>query len=1336
MMVAKAEEGSSGAMGEFFSADDECDDVYLDLDSFWSVMGPPEPTQGSVDDDLPFTNNIEGLEDPKVALSQRDDIPGFGVLSPSYNSEASDCRTGCSESFTESVANSVAPDGDRIEPSSQVNFAEDTCPGSVTDFTRVQNDGLPYTHADGGFQSSSSYYQNGSKKVLFEKLNHSDTFSFYGADHNINNLVSSECCQPNHEEDLFGYSRADTHSKNLYLENLIEQTDPRTPVLRMEDSYMDGDRTSQDASHTESSSYEVTGADIPEILSENGGLYLSSSDDPPGPLYSSGFQSLPSDDGRMIEIMDEWKTLDEDLISMMSYEHLLGNEGRQSNAKSGNSSTVCLSSNLGDADMHRLPNEPKYSYPNTMLNGFRKIENHMKVKNNIESVTSNDIVSRASEVIGDVISRTHYRGTGELPATEGVAWPSSNTSSLIYHKNFTAQPKDERKYMLSESNRNLFSLGMAGETPVKKSTIVAHNRRSVIGLSGQPGILPSSSIKAEVNCLKMENEVPRFNGYSLPNITYPGVQNNRFEQSIVNDDSDVCILEDMSAPARPNSTVMNAKLVATSQFSASRDPVSQVAMVQSKVKQNDERVIFRVALQDLTQPKSEATPPDGLLAVPLLKHQRIALHWMVNKETKSACCSGGILADDQGLGKTVSTIALILKERSPSSKAPKAIEEQIKTETLNLDEGEDGPSETYNLQERAEPCQIIDYSIHGGNTFLQAKGRPAAGTLIVCPTSVLRQWSEELHNKVTSIANLSVLVYHGSNRTKDPLELAKYDVVVTTYAIVTMEVPKQPVVDENDDLIGTPFQRRSSCKKRKLHETTSGKKSSGSKKSKKGIDNDLLETMSGPLAKVGWFRVVLDEAQSIKNHRTQVARACWGLRAKRRWCLSGTPIQNAIDDLYSYFRFLRHEPYAVFGTFCEQLKVPIHKNPKNGYKKLQAVLKTIMLRRTKGTVINGEPIINLPPKTIELKQVDFSKEEREFYHALEADSRAQFAEYAAKGTVKQNYVNILLMLLRLRQACDHPLLVKDCNSNSKMTSSIKMAKDLPREKQISLLNCLEGSLAICGICSDPPEDAVVTVCGHVFCNQCLCEHMIGDDSQCPTKNCKTYLTMSHVFSLTSLRIALSDQLTIANTPNCSDSELAQVSKPRSLSCPQDSSKIKAALELLLSLSKPEYFASRTSSSIYVSEDRNVCESVGENGMSDMNKYPNHSVKVMGEKAIVFSQWTRMLDLLEASLKDCSIQYRRLDGTMPVSARDRAVKDFNTLPQVSVMIMSLKAASLGLNMVAACQVLLLDLWWNPTTEDQAIDRAHRIGQTRPVSVFRLTVKDTVEDRILALQVCFL
>ncbi|KAL6844539.1 hypothetical protein ACP4OV_026212 [Aristida adscensionis] len=88
--------------------------------------------------------------------------------------------------------------------------------------------------------------------------------------------------------------------------------------------------------------------------------------------------------------------------------------------------------------------------------------------------------------------------------------------------------------------------------------------------------------------------------------------------------------------------------------------------------------------------------------------------------------------------------------------------------------------------------------------------------------------------------------------------------------------------------------------------------------------------------------------------------------------------------------------------------------------------------------------------------------------------------------------------------------------------------------------------------------------------------------------------------------------------------------------------------------------------------------------------------------------------------------------MSLNKREKAVKEFNTDPEVRVMLMSLKAGNLGLNMVAACYVIMLDPWWNPYAEDQAVDRAHRIGQTRPVTVFCLTIMDTVEDRILALQ----
>ncbi|KAF5188532.1 Helicase-like transcription factor chr28 [Thalictrum thalictroides] len=793
--------------------------------------------------------------------------------------------------------------------------------------------------------------------------------------------------------------------------------------------------------------------------------------------------------------------------------------------------------------------------------------------------------------------------------------------------------------------------------------------------------------------------------------------NNSVYRSEYDVDADVCILEDISDPRIVPLVKVNGESLITSQQLV-HDPSYHIGMAGTRLRATDERITFRVAMQDLSQPKSESAPPEGTMSVSLLRHQRIALSWMVQKETASVHCSGGILADDQGLGKTISTIALILKEKPPSSKLSQISVKQEEPKAFNLDDDDDGGIFRENGLNGDTNCghdMVNMSSMKNENALMLAKGRPAAGTLIVCPTSVLRQWNDELQNKVSKETNLSVLVYHGSNRTKDPFELAKYDVVITTYYIVSMEVPKQPLVDKDDEERGQaeghglPPIEFSSSKKRKY--PPSGDKKP--RKNKKGMDNALLESFARPLARVGWFRVVLDEAQSIKNHRTQVARACWGLRAKRRWCLSGTPIQNHIDDLYSYFRFLRFDPYASYKSFCSMIKVPISRSPTHGYKKLQAVLKTIMLRRTKGTLLDGEPIINLPPKSVELKRVDFSMEERDFYSKLEADSRAQFKVYAAAGTVKQNYVNILLMLLRLRQACDHPLLVKGNDSSSVWRSSVETAKKLATEKQMQLLNCMEACSEICGICNDPPEDAVVTICGHVFCNQCILEYLTGDENLCPAVQCKVHLTVTSVFSRDTLRSSLSDQRSHDN----SVSKPFEALEPHSQG-PSDSSKIKAALEVLESLSKPLGSPLRNSA-LKPSNEVTLCVA-------------NASDSHLPEKAIVFSQWTRMLDLLEVRLKNSSIQYRRLDGTMSVLARDKAVKDFNTVPEVTVMIMSLKAASLGLNMVAACHVILLDLWWNPTTEDQAIDRAHRIGQTRPVSVLRLTVKDTVEDRILALQ----
>ena len=120
----------------------------------------------------------------------------------------------------------------------------------------------------------------------------------------------------------------------------------------------------------------------------------------------------------------------------------------------------------------------------------------------------------------------------------------------------------------------------------------------------------------------------------------------------------------------------------------------------------------------------------------------------------------------------------------------------------------------------------------------------------------------------------------------------------------------------------------------------------------------------------------------------------------------------------------------------------------------------------------------------------------------------------------------------------------------------------------------------------------------------------------------------------------------------------------------------------------------------------------------------------GHKALVFSQWTSLLDLIEPALAAAEIPFTRLDGT----TRDRGgvVAQFQAADGPPVMLLSLKAGGVGLNLTAADHVFLVDPWWNPATEDQAADRAHRIGQDRPVMVYRLVATDTVEERILALQ----
>ncbi|XP_011095177.1 helicase-like transcription factor CHR28 [Sesamum indicum] len=948
---------------------------------------------------------------------------------------------------------------------------------------------------------------------------------------------------------------------------------------------------------------------------------------------------------------------------------------------------------------------------------LREIDNYRDespVRDTASSINSRILPSWASSAHSNL---TGYNGLSRKD-------PSSSKRQIVYDE----MPSRPHKRLNTAETVGAASSWMDGNVKQKNSS---SNPRGLgtsheIHSSHQPmkralpaSLQPSTSSMRSNNLVENvgASEIRETYGKSYHSATWSSPSNGRNsmkEDFMWGGGNDSSLYERKGNRLLPPS-LMPGKHSSATPFVGSNDTFHHTGVAEERPAGADERFVFQAAVQDLHQPKVEAALPDGLLSVSLLRHQKIALAWMLSKES-SGLCLGGILADDQGLGKTVSMIALIQMQKALEAKSKPKDSCNTRTEALNLDD-DDATSACVALDDANQFKESDDFTIlpQASNTI---KGfhsrRPTAGTLIVCPASVLRQWARELDEKVTDRARLSVLIYHGGNRTKDPVALAKYDAVLTTYAIVTNEVPKQPLVEEDDDeqKDGERYGLSSAFSMEKKQKKSANKKS---KKGKKEIDMSAFDSNSGTLARVKWSRVVLDESQTIKNHRTQVARACCSLRAKRRWCLSGTPIQNSVDELFSYFRFLRYDPYDKYKTFGSSIKALISRDSVKGYKKLQVVLRNIMLRRTKGTLIDGEPIITLPPKKIHLTRVDFSLEERTFYNKLEADSRKQFKAYAAAGTVNQNYANILLLLLRLRQACDHPLLVKGFGSDPVGKVSSEMAKMLPKELLVNLLKQLETSLAICLVCRDPPENAVVTMCGHVFCYQCVSDYLTGEDNTCPAPECKEQLGADVVYSRSTLRRCISDDID-GDTPVSYDSEKSIVLQRNYIS-----SKIKSALEIL------------KSNCISKSRDSELYDLVRYDGdASSPSGLCLESESRGREKAIVFSQWTSMLDLVEMSLKNSCINYRRLDGTMSIAARDKAVKEFNTDPEVDVMLMSLKAGNLGLNMVAACRVILLDLWWNPTTEDQAVDRAHRIGQTRPVTVSRLTIKDTVEDRILALQ----
>lgn len=157
--------------------------------------------------------------------------------------------------------------------------------------------------------------------------------------------------------------------------------------------------------------------------------------------------------------------------------------------------------------------------------------------------------------------------------------------------------------------------------------------------------------------------------------------------------------------------------------------------------------------------------------------------------------------------------------------------------------------------------------------------------------------------------------------------------------------------------------------------------------------------------------------------------------------------------------------------------------------------------------------------------------------------------------------------------------------------------------------------------------------------------------------------------------------------------------------------------------------------------RQICDSPAI--LNEKEKYPNHSIKldelarqlkedISNHKALVFSQFLGMLALIRTKLEELEIPYVYFDGSTTAPEREKAIQQFQQQDKIRVFLISLKAGGVGLNLTAADYVYIMDPWWNPAVEQQAIDRTHRIGQTKNIFAYRMICKDSIEDKILQLQ----
>lgn len=558
-------------------------------------------------------------------------------------------------------------------------------------------------------------------------------------------------------------------------------------------------------------------------------------------------------------------------------------------------------------------------------------------------------------------------------------------------------------------------------------------------------------------------------------------------------------------------------------------------------------------------------------------------------------------------------------------------------------------------------------------------------TLIIVPMSLLSQWKSEF-DRTNNNKNHSCYVYYNElaqddlsyilcNRTENvPI------VVITTYGTVQNEWTRLNRIRD---------------------------------------DSGRLPQIG--LYSVEFFRIVLDEGHTIRNRTTKTSKSIHELELRRKWILTGTPVVNRLDDIFSLVKFLKLDPWSNFSYWKTFVTLPFEqKQFHQTLDVVKSILQPVFLRRTKNMKLkDGKPLVSLPSKEIVIQEIELSDKEQMVYDFFKSRAHQSFTEGMRTGELLKKYTQILTHILRLRQVCCHSDLIAGSNELDESWHQELEQFQQPVEKEKFELETVmkqvmyglykstqieDSECSICTLAPIPIGELTVTECGHQYCFHCLLDHINYQKNEklnplCP--QCRHPISKYRLFKVNRREVS-KKEVRFHTNEETSDPYGSYSFQLYYFDPDRSSAKIQALVAHLRELKEQS----------------------------------------PGELVVVFSQFSTFLDLIENEIKSLGTEENqdfvvyKFDGRLSMADREKILSKFTTQnkadKRITVLLLSLKAGGVGLNLTVARRAFMMDPWWSPSIEDQAIDRVHRIGQENNVKVVRFIVKNSIETKMLRIQ----